>query len=62
MVDMQEATEGDAMKNPQKYTTIKINTKNRKNSSVSQKYFASIKKHFCTTACQENSWHVVKNN
>ncbi|MDD3506315.1 MAG: hypothetical protein PHX65_07215, partial [Sulfurimonas sp.] len=29
-------------------------------SSTCQEYFASIKKHFCTTTCQDNLWHVVE--
>ena len=59
---MQEATQGDDMKMLQKSTTIKTNTKNYKTSSTCQEYFASIKKHFCTITCQDNSWHVAVNN
>jgi len=46
----------------QKYTTIKTNTNHHRTSSTCQEYFASIKKHFCTITCQDDSWHVVKNN
>ncbi len=60
MVDMQEATEGNDTKILQKYTTIKINTKNYKTSSTCQESFATIKKHFCT--CQNSLWHVAVNN
>ena len=59
---MQEATQGDDMKNSQKPTTIKTNTKNYKTSSTCQEYFASIKKHFCTITCQDGLWYVAVNN
>jgi hypothetical protein len=44
----------------QKYTTIRINIKNRKKSSQYQEYFDIIKKHFCT--CQDNLWQIAVNN
>jgi hypothetical protein len=46
----------------QTYTTIKTNTNNHKTSSTCQEYLASIKKHFCTTICQDGLWHVAVNS
>jgi len=62
IVERFEATDKDTFTTFQTYTTIKTNTNHHKTLSTSKEYFASIKKHFCTITCQENSWHVAQNN
>lgn len=60
IASLQSATQGDDIKMLQKYTSIKINTKNYKTSFRSQEHFANIKKYFCT--CQDGLWYVAVNS